>query len=140
MLNVNKLLDSYQRYWWSPLPGSNYVMPICGALIGPGLVAHRCPAAFNLFWLLSNLPEPNHPGFLEAYKINIMLYPGLERLALISVNKVLLADWATNLNAKEFANFFNDHYPTIERFPRVGTIADAGTFNRKLQKAVAQLA
>lgn len=142
ILELKKLLAEYQNIWWSPQPGYTYVKRSGRLLVGPGLMARNNPGVFNLYWLMTGLPDPKDPNayFLAHCTLHKQLLYALGAVGHVKAEGIPLSEWAITHKPKEFTRWLSDNQHKLKAFPTQGTIPNAQYFCNELQKAVATLA
>lgn len=137
--STRTLLEGYTKPWWSPRPGNEYVVHE-GHARGPGLLAWTAPGAFNLYWLLSGLPEPDDSSFWLHHRQNLRLLTALMKLGHKTVGGIPINEWAMTHKPKDFACWIGKNHHLIRNFPDLGGgITTSQQFCAAVQKAVAKL-
>lgn len=137
MLDIQELLVGYQNYWWSPVPGTRYLDEQSR---GPGRQACKHPGAFNLYWLLYDLPLPSDPLFLQFCRKTSFSFGVLQGIAQLEADGIPINEWATTHNQKEFANWLNLNHSRIHHWKAALPALDsAKSFNETVQRRLAKL-
>ena len=101
MFEISEMIKTLSRYWWSPRHPSTYLTTGAnGRPAGIGLLAHECPAAFNVVWSIQPLVT------FEDHKSAIMVWSQLNRQLDCRVGDEYL-DWSiTSRTREEFKNWY----------------------------------
>ena len=109
---VRKLYDKLERFYWSERHPTSYVIPHpeTGANVGIGLIAMRCPGAFNLAY--ANVGGKLET--LEAHQTAIRSMVTCDRLSQFSIKSQPMSAWLTLLTENEFRLWVKDvKYDTV---------------------------
>lgn len=140
MLTTQTLIQRLCNVWWSPIPGPLYRERATGK--GVGSVAWKDPGAFNLYWLLSALPHPSEPGFINHLYANISLWQQISALARREVQGYPIAEHAVVLRPRAFAEFIAANLQQLTSMEPLGPtaygyVADPKGLSLALNKALA---